>query len=79
MLLFHNRINNDPSKVAFGTNMLFLLISRPVFVFGFVLMILPLVLCNSFVKPLIRILGHEYWTPLARLVYGVFLINTVFM
>ena len=42
-------------------------------------MILPLVLCNPFVKPICRVLGHEYWTPLGRLIFGVFLINTVFM
>ena len=79
ILQFHKKINNNPADTPFGLNLIFLLIARPTFVVGFALFIMPIVLGNPFTRPLKRILAHEYWLYQSRLVFGVFLCNTVYM
>ena len=79
MVLFHKRINNHPYQTKTGLNLIFLLIARPVFVTGFALTIMPILLGNKSAKPISSLLSHEFWIMPTRLVYGVFLCNTVLM
>jgi len=79
MVAFHKKINNHPDDVKFAWNLIFLLTSRPLFVVGFALFIMPVILSNKSARPLSRILAHEYWVSFTRLIYGVFLCNTVLM
>lgn len=77
MVQFYKKINSNPAN--FAISLIFLLISRPLFVTGFALMILPVILGNTATRPLARFLGHEYWASQSRLVFGVFLCNSIFM
>ena len=79
MLEFHKIINNHPEGVSFVWSLIYLLISRPFYICGFSLIILPIILGNISTRPIRRILAHEYWVPQSRLVYGVFLSNSIFM
>merc|ERR1719446_1064683 len=40
---------------------------------------MPLILNNQFFSPLQKLMAHSYWAPYARLTYGVFLCNSIFM
>lgn len=42
-------------------------------------MMMPLILQNKVTAPICNLLQHKRWVPAARLTYGVFLCNTVFM
>lgn len=79
ILQFQKKINNNPGKTPFVANLFFLLLSRPFFVLGFVLMLTPIILQNPALKPIARILTIDYWVFASRLVFGVFLSNTIFM
>ena len=58
---------------------IYLLTSRPVFVLGFSLVFMPLLLESKLLKPLTAFLSHSWFAPYARLSLGVFLCNTIFM
>lgn len=79
MVLFHKKINNNPNSISPAINLIFLLIARPVFVSGFALIMMPIVLGNKSAKPISRLLSHEFWIMPTRLVFGVFLCNSVLM
>ena len=53
-------------------NSLFIALSRPLFIIG--LMILMVLLFTSERNLLMRAFSHEFWTPLARLSYAVYLV-----
>jgi len=77
MVQFYKKINTGSPN--FAVSLIFLLIARPMFVGGFALMILPVILGNQSTKPIARFLGHEYWASQSRLVFGVFLCNSIWM
>lgn len=79
MVLFHKKINNNPTTISPALNLIFLLIARPVFVTGFALIMMPIILGNKSTLPLSNLLSHEFWIMPTRLVYGVFLCNGVLM
>ena len=72
-------VNSRPEAMSFAPNLLYLLLVRPTFVVGFILLILPMLVQAEFTKPLRKFLGHKFWVPFARLVFGVFLCNSVFI
>lgn len=53
--------------------------SRPFYMFGFTLIILPLIVGNEGLSPLKKALSHKYWVPFAKLTFGVFLCNSMWM
>ena len=57
----------------------YLVLSRPTYCFGFSLFILPLLLQNKLVRPLSNFMSHSWFVPYARLTFGVFLCNSIFM
>jgi peptidoglycan/LPS O-acetylase OafA/YrhL len=65
--------NNDTSQ------MIYLVTCRPVYIFGFSLFTLPLLLKNDLVVPIQRFLGHWWFVPYSRLTYGMFLSSTILM
>lgn len=79
MVLFHKKINNNPNSISPALNLIFLLIARPVFVTGFALVMMPIILGNKSTKPISGLLSHEFWIMPTRLVFGVFLCNSVLM
>jgi hypothetical protein len=79
MLEFHKIINNRAGGVSFVWSLIYLLVSRPLYITGFSLLILPIILGNISTRPIKNLLAHEYWVPQSRLVYGVFLSNSIFM
>ena len=72
-------VNQNPDGLSFFPNLLYLLVVRPLYVIGFVLFIIPIILKTKETKPLRLFLGHKYWIPLSRLTFGVFLSNSVFI
>lgn len=79
MIQVQKKINNNPGQTSFFTNLMYLILARPVFVIGFVLITLPLILGNPLLRPILRLMNHEYWVFVSRLVFGVFLCNTIFL
>lgn len=79
MLLFHKKINNNPNSISGALNFIFLLVARPMFVSGFALVIMPIILGNHGAKSLSNILSHDFFIMPTRLVFGVFLCNGVLM
>lgn len=55
------------------------MLSRPVFIIGFSMIIFPILVGNPVVKPMRSFLSHEFWVPLSRLSYGAFLCHGIFM
>ena len=51
--------------------------SRPLFVFGFSMFLFPILLGRG--KFMRAILGHDFFTPLARISFGAYLIHATFM
>jgi len=70
---------NNAEKVAMVWNLFYLLFNRVLFVFGFTLLILPLLAGNAFQRPLSKFLSHDFWVPFSRLTYGAFLSHGCFM
>ena len=78
VILILNKFNNNNPDASFAWNLIFLLISRPLFILGFQLTMLPLLLTPSF-SPLSQLLSHKFFIPYSRLTYGVFLCNSILM
>ena len=79
MVLFHRWINMNPYTISEAWSIIYLLFCRPIYISGLSLIFLPILVKNSSTNPLRKLLGHEYWIPQARLCYGVFLCNSMFM
>lgn len=58
---------------------MFLLFSRPIYILGFTLYLMPLIMQNHLLKLFSNFMSHRYFVPYAKLIYGVFLCNTIFM
>jgi peptidoglycan/LPS O-acetylase OafA/YrhL len=79
MVLFHRWINMNPYSISEGWSVFYLLFCRPVFITGHSFFFMPIVLQNVSTKPLQKVLGHEHFIPYARLCYGIFLCNSMFL
>ena len=79
MISFCKMISSILNGAPKGWSVIYLLFSRPIFIIGFTMVIMPMILQNSMTKPLRAILGHSYFAPYARLTFGVFLSHSVFM
>ena len=79
MVLFHRWINMNPYTISEGWSIIYLLFCRPIYITGLSFIFLPILVKNASTNPLRKLLGHEYWIPQARLCYGVFLCNSMFM
>ena len=78
-LLIMQMLNNSPNNSPLAINMLYLLLSRPMFSVGFSLFILPVLISAKTFKTLRNFLSHSFWVPFSRLTYGAFLSNGMFM
>ena len=78
-MTFNKIINWYPEKWSLGWSLVYLISSRPLYTIGIGLITMPLILNNQFFSPLQKLMAHSYWTPFARLTYGVFLCNSIFM
>lgn len=72
-------VNSRPEGISFAFNFIYLLLVRPMYVVGFCLFIIPLILQAHVTRSLRAFLGSKYWIPFSRLTFGVFLCNTVFI
>lgn len=79
VLTFNKLINMNPDGVSFIWSFIYLMISRPCYTIGFALFIMPIILENPIFNSLKSFLSSNYWVPYVRLIYGVFLSNTIFM
>ena len=79
MVTFMQVINNFPNDVSTGTNLFYLLFSRPLFITGFSMLCLPIIANSHPFRPLKDFLSHSFWTPFSRLSYGAFLSHGIFM
>lgn len=79
MLAVCKTINVKADAVSAGGSLLYLLFSRPLYILGFTLYFLPYLLKNEMLKIFLSFMRHRYFVPYARLTYGVFLCNTIFM
>jgi len=79
VVLILNKTNNNNPDPSFAWNLIFLLISRPLYILGFVAAVVPLLVGNKGLRGITKILSHKYWIPYSRLTYGVFLCNTILM
>lgn len=77
--LFHHYVNNHPTDLSLFMTLIYLIFARPIFVSGYALMLLPILLGNVSTKPIRRLMQHRFFIPQARLTYGIFLCNSVFM
>jgi len=77
MVLFLHGINCSESSML--SSMVYLVFSRPLFVLGFSLVAFPLILGCGLVRPVGAVLAHQFWVPFARLSYGAYLCNEIFM
>lgn len=66
----------DSTSFAVGA---YLVLSRPTYCFGFSLFIMPMLLQNKLMRPLSNFMSHSWFAPYARLTFGVFLCNSIFM
>ena len=79
ILIFDHIINNHPNGVPLAVNLLYLITSRPAYIIGFSLISMPILIGNPITQPLHSLLSHRYWAPHARLIFGVYLSNDIFM
>ena len=74
-----NKYNNNMPSSSFTYNLIYLIVSRPLYIIGFSMMVLPMLLKNKSFAPLSDLLAHKYWIPYSKLTYGVFLSNSIWM
>lgn len=72
-------INNTPNTVSTFTNVIYLLVNRPLFIIGFTMFIMPILVGSTVFRPIKNFLSHSFWVPLSRLSYGAFLCHGIFM
>lgn len=70
-------INNHPDDFSYIFNAFYMTFSRSIFIFAFTLFLFPILLGRwNFMR---SILGHDFFTPLARISFGAYLIHPTFM
>lgn len=72
-------INNRPNEITLFWNMIYLVFSRPLFMIGWSMCTLPLVIDCELLAPLKIFFSHDIWVPFSRLSYGAYLASPVFM
>ena len=65
------------NSVKIYQNVLFIVLSRPIFILGLFLVILPLMLGRG--KQLSGFLGAPFMAPLSKLTYGVYMYHIIFL
>jgi len=75
-VVFINLRINRADDVPRIWDTLFIILSRPIFIFGFSLGAYAIILG---VHPLASIASHDFWVPWSRLTYGMFLSVEVFI
>jgi peptidoglycan/LPS O-acetylase OafA/YrhL len=79
MVFMMQIINNSPNGVSTVANVFYLLFSRPLYMIGFTMIMLPIIAGAPVTKPLYNFLSHSFWVPFSRLSYGAFLSHGIFM
>lgn len=79
IIMILNQSNNNNPESSLAWTLIYLLLSRPLFIIGFSMLVFPIILQNKATTQLSKAMGHKYWIPYARLTYGVFLCNSVLM
>lgn len=79
MVSFLQMMNNLPNNVSRSGNLMYLLISRPIFIIGFSMNIFPILIGSDVFKPIRKLLSSSFWYPFSRLSYGAFLSHGIFM
>ena len=75
-VVFVNFAINRADDVPRIWDMLFIVLSRPIFIIGFSLGAYAIFLG---VHPLSAVINHDFWIPFSRLTYGMFLSLEIFM
>lgn len=70
-------INKSPKDYPRGFNAIYMTLIRAFFVFGLMMFIFPILLGRG--KVLREILGHDWFTPIARVSFGMYLIHPTYM
>lgn len=79
MCVYYYQVNIKAENISTGANLIFLLFSRPLYIFGFSLYIMPYILKNEMLSLLRKVLTHQFFVQYAKLTYGVFLCHSMFM
>lgn len=77
--MYCRSVNLKGDKISVGGNLLYLLFSRPLYITGWTMYVMPYVLKNRMLSMVRGLLIHRYFVPYAKLTYGVFLCNSIFM
>jgi peptidoglycan/LPS O-acetylase OafA/YrhL len=78
MTSFLQIINDTPNGVSQFTNLLYLLVHRPLFIAGFSMALFP-ILVSAPCRPLRDLLAHPFWAAPSRLTYGALLSHGIWM
>lgn len=70
-------INNHPEKFSQLFNSFYMTVTKPLFVLGMNMFVFPMLLGRGLFFR--AVLGHDFFTPFARLSFGVFLLHATFM
>jgi peptidoglycan/LPS O-acetylase OafA/YrhL len=76
---FCKTVNLDGDNISITGTLIYLLFSRPLYIFGFSLYVMPYILKNRMIGMIRSMLVHRHFVLYAKLTYGVFLSNTIFM
>jgi peptidoglycan/LPS O-acetylase OafA/YrhL len=79
MVVFMQLINNAPNNGNQEVNLLYLVFARPMFIIGFSMFFLPILVGSAIVAPFRRFLSHSFWIPFSRLSFGAYLSHGIFM
>ncbi|CDW85999.1 UNKNOWN [Stylonychia lemnae] len=72
-------INNSPNNGSLAGNLFYLLLSRPLFIIGVFLQLMPMILGQPSFRTPRKFLSHKFWLPYSKLTYGAFLTHGMFM
>ena len=73
----HYVFNHDWERIVTWHNVLYIIVSRPLFVIGLLLVIYPVMLGKE--KNLFAILGAPFWNVLAKLTYGAYMFHCIIL
>ena len=77
MIFVHYPIMNYPDDFSQTFNVMFLTFSRTIFVIGMTLFLLPALMGHN--RPTAWFLSLDFFTPLARLTFGAYLVHPIYM
>lgn len=79
LCVFCKNVNLKGDNISITGTFVYLLFSRPLYILGFTLYIMPYILKNKMLGMIRGMLTHRHFVLYAKLTYGVFLSNTIFM